>query len=824
MAAPVLLVHDDLATIASVRRLLAREGFEVILATSAADALIAFGHYLPGLVVLAPSVEGGRGQVVMEELAIHPDRGLARVLLLGESIPGFAAAVVPVPLDAPLFLEAVARLMRDPPNADEWKVVDRRHETGELPVVKPSASAPEPWRATAPPEIASLHGAAEDPQDPSPDPEEPQLEEADWALATMSRDERQAHEEAAERARAGELAVQAALEETQAAVEEEALRSAESSLELEGAQPASPELLAAEAEREAEAWAREEAELLVARLRAELDSRALQEQAWARREAELRAELELEAYRRADAETALAQSESQLTEAQRALESALETTGHALRERDALTDRIAALEAELEQAFHEQQALTNRLREQEQERDAAPDAALLAERDALLARVAELETVSADRGDAVVAAALVEQFAADRESLLARVDELEAEVARLRGAQANDGPSVAVAASAGAAMDVEPESAAPPLEHESESEPAHEPVLQSEEGELDTAGLARRLTLLTLGGRGVALRVDLQAEDAERTLWLDPEGRIAGAASSLLHESLLDRARADGLIDTRAATELRLLRGMSPAELIEQLRARGHLREQELVPLLQRHAEGVVLEALSEPHTRYRIHPASPPEDMLLASPPRGLWELALEALKRTLDGEAWLMQFGGLDAVPSAGETWPQISSLDLPDRERTFLSRIDGETPVGALLLGAGLRQRQALTLLAACTTLSLIDVQPAPEAAANAQAPAFDPQLTVLDIERLESKFREVQEADYFAILGVTRSAGGEEIHRALERLAAEYDPLRFAGHEDARLQHHARAVQEALTEAAGVLADDRLRQSYARSLVD
>ena len=98
MAAPVLLVHDDIATIASVRRLLAREGFEVILATSAADAIIAFGHYLPGLIVLAPTVEGGRGQVVVEELAQHPDRSLARILLLGESVPGFPAPVVPLPL------------------------------------------------------------------------------------------------------------------------------------------------------------------------------------------------------------------------------------------------------------------------------------------------------------------------------------------------------------------------------------------------------------------------------------------------------------------------------------------------------------------------------------------------------------------------------------------------------------------------------------------------------------------------------------------------------------------------------------------------------
>ena len=47
MPAPLLLVDDDLATIAQVKRLLAREGYETVLATNAADAVIAWGHHLP---------------------------------------------------------------------------------------------------------------------------------------------------------------------------------------------------------------------------------------------------------------------------------------------------------------------------------------------------------------------------------------------------------------------------------------------------------------------------------------------------------------------------------------------------------------------------------------------------------------------------------------------------------------------------------------------------------------------------------------------------------------------------------------------------------
>src|SRR5512140_3694801 len=111
MAAPVLLVHDDIATIATVRRLLSREGHEVILATSVADALIAFGHYQPSLIILAPTVESGRGNLVLEELTQHPDGPKARVLLLGEPIPGYSLPSAALPLDPPNFLQTVSLLV-----------------------------------------------------------------------------------------------------------------------------------------------------------------------------------------------------------------------------------------------------------------------------------------------------------------------------------------------------------------------------------------------------------------------------------------------------------------------------------------------------------------------------------------------------------------------------------------------------------------------------------------------------------------------------------------------------------------------------------------
>ncbi|MET0403229.1 MAG: hypothetical protein ABW123_12535, partial [Cystobacter sp.] len=136
MAEPVLLVHDDIAIIATVRRLLAREGYEVILATSVADALIAFGHHLPALIVLAPGVESGRGPLVLDELGLHPDMRLARVLLLGEPIAGSAAPVASLPLDGAQFVAQVSSLIQAPPGPEGWYVV--KEEEPEVPTPPPS--------------------------------------------------------------------------------------------------------------------------------------------------------------------------------------------------------------------------------------------------------------------------------------------------------------------------------------------------------------------------------------------------------------------------------------------------------------------------------------------------------------------------------------------------------------------------------------------------------------------------------------------------------------------------------------------------------------
>ena len=84
------------------------------------------------------------------------------------------------------------------------------------------------------------------------------------------------------------------------------------------------------------------------------------------------------------------------------------------------------------------------------------------------------------------------------------------------------------------------------------------------------------------------------------------------------------------------------------------------------------------------------------------------------------------------------------------------------------------------------------------------------------------RLEARWSQVEDADYFTVLGLPGTRVLDEVARAFARLSTEYDPLRWSGHPDPRVQVRAERMQALLSEAARALSDDTLRSAYARSL--
>ena len=313
-------------------------------------------------------------------------------------------------------------------------------------------------------------------------------------------------------------------------------------------------------------------------------------------------------------------------------------------------------------------------------------------------------------------------------------------------------------------------------------------------------------------GRSTA-RLELRAADALRILWLE-EGIIASAASSVSTESLLDHALRDGLVDAAAERELRLLR-LSEDQLLEALLQRRWVTEAELVPFLQRVTEARALEAFSEPVSFYRLNPDTPPPAGRRAAV-RPLSALAAEGVRRGLLPEDVERLVPSFRAVPRSLHPVDPVA-LGLQDRERRLLDAIDGQRTVQALLLASGVAREAGRRALAVAVALGWVGLQPPAEGEAEAET-------AELAVARLEARWSQVEDADYFAVLGLPRSAGSDEVARAFSRLSAEYDPLRWSGHPDPRVQARAERMQSLLSEAAQALTDDSLRTAYARSLGD
>ncbi|AKJ01255.1 hypothetical protein ATI61_11443 [Archangium gephyra] len=613
--------------------------------------------------------------------------------------------------------------------------------------------------------------------------------EARAVKAEQERAEALAQAEEQERARAGA--------ETRAETAERLLAELEARVERAEKARSTSDGYAGELER-----ARAEAETRATtaeRLRAEAEARAERAEK-ARAAAQAKAAEEQQARTEAEERAEAAEQARTRSEARAAAE--FKAREELARVRSEMESRLSGLEETVEQhvaraaeARAEAERLTQTLAQEREERE-------------FLAHEVERLEATRAQAQAETAERLARAEQAHREAEQKALREAEQTVARVR--------AETDAALAKARAEAEELSARARAAIVSLQVPGRFEVDIPRSGSVNAEGLARLVTRLQEAR--AQIRLELKVAGALRILWLR-DGALVGAVSSAPDESLVDRARADGLIDARQENELRLVRSASTGMLLDAMRGRGYLRENEFVPLVQRYTEQVALDALSESSSLYRLTEELPPHEVALAASTRPLLHLLAESLRNGVSSESLVEAAGGLRAVVVRGEPEPAPEAFGLSSRELRLLEEIDGEQTLEQLLLGAGMPQDTALKVLAVARALGLITLRPASMPSGSEQDAPGE-----LDVRRLDSKFEEIQEADYFTVLGLSRSAGSEEVKRAYELLTTEFHPLRFAGHPDPALQHRAQQISTALAEAARALADDRLREEYARSLLD
>ena len=905
MASPLLLVHDDLATIALVRRTLVRAGHTVELATSAADALSAASNLQPALVLLAPGVESGRGAALLHELASRPDTARLRVLLLGRMVDGHRGPVLPTPFRSETLLRAVDEALAAEPDTDEPVTDTFGTGSGSIAIEE---FAPETvdldW--SPPPVPARPVGHLEafdagpllegEPGDSEPGGEEevllpseepsplvpgvhPDLEHTApmLAVAAGAWSATTDHTLAPLDAQASSAA--AVLEDiaAEARAREEQARAAQQAV-------AEEQRLRREAEQLSETRAREVRDASAAALAARIDADEKRAQAEAAREEVEAARAEAEVARteaeaartaREAAEAARSTLERTLEEERRSAESA-RATGAAEGELLAKTLREAESRAEsetnarLEIEARSQAAIDRLATEVGQLRaalseTAAANAAFSEANQALEREAAELaERLAAEEQASAEARRQAEAWLqgerAQADALRRELLELKTELRRLhheveQGRERQAEAELRIAQQSAARAEAEEVARAAAEEasrareeaqrasadivqvrHEVETRVRAEEERRTEaarlQAEAEAAESTRRagerarwavadagrVTLEELaallfrleGGRSTA-RLELRAADALRVLWLE-EGALASAASTVSTESLLDHAVRDGLVDQAAERELRILRLGEP-ELVQELLRRRLITDAELVPFLQRLTEARALEAFSEPVSFYRLSADTPPPEGRHAAV-RPLSALAAEGVRRGLPVEEVDRLVPSLRAVPRLLRR-VETQALGLGDRDRRVLDAVDGERTVQQLLLATGTSREAGKKALAVAVALGWLELRPPSQEDAQAET-------VEVAAARLEARWAQVEDADYFTVLGLPRHAGPDEVARAFARLSAEYDPLRWSGHPDPRVQARAERMQALLSEAARALSDDGLRSAYARSL--
>lgn len=251
--------------------------------------------------------------------------------------------------------------------------------------------------------------------------------------------------------------------------------------------------------------------------------------------------------------------------------------------------------------------------------------------------------------------------------------------------------------------------------------------------------------------------------------------------------------------------------------------AHGHLRQDELWPVLRSHAEWIVGRVVALTSGGASMEREIP--QRLLAEPAvfggaTGA-EVFVEIVRRVIPPEQALVRLGGAQARLVDGPAVALLGECALGDLESELVTRAKAAEVGEALRLA----ERDFSSVLYALVCLGILDSvrQSAEAARAAAAAPV---EYDALDEQALRSRILArralVNEGDYFALLGLPRSATSYDVQRAYQQLKGEFEPSRVLTATTADLRDDVDLIREILDEAYEVLRDQLRRERYRRAL--
>jgi hypothetical protein len=300
------------------------------------------------------------------------------------------------------------------------------------------------------------------------------------------------------------------------------------------------------------------------------------------------------------------------------------------------------------------------------------------------------------------------------------------------------------------------------------------------------------------------------------------DGDFVTAAAGIDNEALTAFLAQRGDLPTDVATRLGRKLPQFGRHAGAALIAQGHLRQEDLWPVLRAHAEWLITRIATLDRAVAGLERVVPPR---LSSEPSVFGgatgaEVLLEVVRRAVppaDALAWL---GGPDTYLGPGEAQSLIAECALGDAELELVRSATSGASVGELLDRAG--NQELANVLFTLAELSVLRTRSSARKPAARKRPPPD----VIDHEAVRARIRArralVDEGDYFSLLGVARGATSYDIRRAYTTLRQEFEPSRILTPLTTDLQEDVDVIIDVLDEAYEILRDQVRRERYRRAL--
>ena len=191
--------------------------------------------------------------------------------------------------------------------------------------------------------------------------------------------------------------------------------------------------------------------------------------------------------------------------------------------------------------------------------------------------------------------------------------------------------------------------------------------------------------------------------------------------------------------------------------------------------------------------------------------------EVVIEAIRRAIAPDVAVRRLGGPNARLADGQERQLLAECALPAEEEEAVRGASGRT-VGEVLAG---QEPELANVLYALTSLSVLEAL-TPSTPGSSEPNGLDP----LDAEALRQRVRlrlaVIEDGDYFALLGVPKTATGYEIRRAYLELRRAFEPRRILTAATANLADNLQTVIEVLDEAYDILREPGRRDRYRRAI--